>query len=130
MRILIVDDCAKYKCKEILEVCEIRGIEVAIERGINPGLWEIIYSGTKYDGIILDMGLPLYGDEMPELRGGDCVLRELLRREYYVPVLIYSETESEWKDKCNFVFDQMTSWNIIQEEEKFYAFLEKIAEEN
>lgn len=131
MKILIVDDCAEYKCREILEECKNRSIEVSVEKGINSGLREIFYSGTKYDGIILDMGLPRLDDDiMPKERGGDIILRDLLRKKSNIPVLIFSETQSEWKDKCEFVFEQMTSWNVVQEEKKFYAFLEEIAKEN
>ena len=130
MKILIVDDHPEYKCREILEECEKRNIDVSIEKGINSGLWEVLYSGTKYDGIILDMGLPQLEDDMPKQTGGDSILRELLRKENNIPVLIFSETESKWKNRCSFVFDQMTSWNVVEEEEKFYDFLEKIAEKN
>lgn len=131
MKILIVDDHPEYKCREILEECENRNIDVSVEKGINSGLWEIFCSGTKYDGIILDMGLPRLDDDiMPKERGGDIFLRELLRKESNIPVLIFSETQSEWKDKCAFVFAQMTSWNVVEEEKKFYEFLEKIVEKN
>jgi len=130
MRILIVDDRAETKCVEIMEECRRRNIDVSVEKGINSALWEIVCSGTTYDGIILDMGLPRLDDDMPTERGGDSILCELRRRDYNIPVLIFSETESKWKNKCDFVFDQMTSWNVVEEEEKFYAFLEKLAEEN
>ena len=131
MKILIVDDHPEYKCREILEECEKRNIEVSVEKGINSGLWEIFYSGTKYDGIILDMGIPRLDDDiMPKERGGDIILRDLHRKKSNIPVLIFSETQSEWKDRCEFVFAQMTSWNVVEEEKKFYDFLEKIAEKN
>lgn len=131
MKILIVDDHPEYKCREILEVCENRGIEVVVKKSRNDGLWEIVCSGNKYDGIILDMGLPIFEDEKHiGERVGDEVLAELRRKDYNIPVLIFSETESKWKNRCSFVFDQMTSWNVVEEEEKFYDFLEKIAEKN
>lgn len=131
MKILIVDDHPEYKCREILEVCENREIEVVVKKTRNAGLWEIVYSGNKYDGIILDMGLPIFEDEMNiGERVGDEVLAELRRIDYNIPVLIFSETESKWKNRCSFVYDQMTSWNVVEEEKKFYDFLEKIAEKN
>ena len=131
MKILIIDDHPEYKCREILEVCENREIEVVVKKARNPGLREIVCSGNKYDGIILDMGLPIYegGRDIGE-RVGDEILAELRRKKLSIPVLIFSETESKYKNRCDFVFDQMSSSNVVQEEEKFYAFLEKLAEKN
>lgn len=131
MKILIIDDHPEYKCREILEVCENREIEVVVKKARNPGLREIVCSGNKYDGIILDMGLPIYeGERDIGERVGDEILAELRRKEFSIPVLIFSETESKYKNRCDFVFDQMSSSNVVQEEEKFYAFLEKLAEKN
>lgn len=131
MKILIIEDHPEYKCREILDECHNRGIKVEVKKARNTGLWEIICSGNKYDGIILDMGLPIYeGEFYIGDRVGDEILAELRRKEYNIPVLIFSETQSKYKYKCDFVFDQMTSWNIVEEEKKFYAFLEKIAEKN
>ena len=131
MKILIIDDHPEYKCREILEVCKNQGIEVVVKKARNPGLREIVCSGNKYDGIILDMGLPIYegGRDIGE-RVGDEILAELRRKKLSIPVLIFSETESKYKNRCDFVFDQMSSSNVVQEEEKFYAFLEKLAEKN
>lgn len=131
MKILIIDDHPEYKCREILEVCESRGIEVVVKKARNPGLREIVCSGNKYDGIILDMGLPIYegGRDIGE-RVGDEILAELRRKELSIPVLIFSETESKYKHRCDFVFDQMMTWNVLQEEEKFYKFLAKLEEKN
>ena len=131
MKILIIYDHPEYKCREILEVCKNQGIEVVVKKARNPGLREIVCSGNKYDGIILDMGLPIYegGRDIGE-RVGDEILAELRRKKLSIPVLIFSETESKYKNRCDFVFDQMSSSNVVQEEEKFYAFLEKLAEKN
>ena len=113
MKILIIDDNAEYKCREIFEQCRKSNIDVCVKKSRNSGLREIIYSKNKYDGIILDMGLPIYeGDFEIEESCGDEVLEELVRKEYDIPVLIFSETESEYKNICPFVFGQMTSWNV------------------
>ena len=131
MKILIIDDHPEYKCREILEVCESRGIEVVVKKARNPGLREIVCSGNKYDGIILDMGLPIYeGERDIGERVGDEILAELRRKEFSIPVLIFSEIESKYKHRCDFVFEQMTNWNVLQEEEKFYKFLAKLEEKN
>lgn len=130
MKILIVDDHAETKCMGIIEECKKRGIEVEIAKGRNSALYRIIYKEKDIDGIILDMGIPIYDNEYPEdEREGDDVLRELHRKKYNIPVLIFSTTESEDKDEFDFVVDQMTEWNIIQEQEKFFSFLEKIKEQ-
>lgn len=130
MKILIVDDHAETKCRGIIEECNKRGIEVEIKKAINPALRRICYEQQDINGIVLDMGLGTYEDSyLLEVRGGDRVLRELLRRKYNIPVLIFSTTDSFYKDKCDFVVDQMTEWNVVQEQEKFYSFLEKIAEQ-
>ena len=93
----------------------------------NSALLRIILQKQDIDGIVLDMGIPIYDDEFTEdEREGDDVLRELHRKKYKIPVLIFSTTDSFYKDQCDFVVDQMTSWNIIQEEDKFFSFLEKI----
>lgn len=131
MKILIIEDNPEYKCMGILEECKSMEIEVVVKKARNPGLREIVCSGNKYDGIILDMGLPIYegGRDIGE-RVGDEILAELRRKKYNIPVLIFSETESKYKSRCDFVFDQMTTWNVLQEEEKFYKFLLKLEEEN
>lgn len=127
MKILIVDDHAETKCMGIIEECKKRGIEVEIAKGRNSALYRIIYEEQDIDGIILDMGIPVYDNEYVEdEREGDDVLRELRRKKSNIPVLIFSTTDSFYKDKCDFVVDQMAEWNIVQEEEKFFSFLEKI----
>jgi len=130
MKILIVDDNAKTKCREIIEQCKKRNIDVEIIGSINPALHFLCYVKNHVDGIILDMGLPIYESEWQiKANGGDRILRELKRRGYNIPVLIFSETESKEKENCEFVFEQIYKWNIVQEEEKFYAFLEKLEKE-
>lgn len=127
MKILIVDDHAETKCFGIIKECEKRGIEVEIKKGRNSALRRIICEDQDIDGIILDMGIPVFDNEFTEdEREGDDVLIELDREEYNIPVLIFSTTESKYKDEFGFVVDQMTEWNIVQEQEKFYSFLEKI----
>ena len=127
MKILIVDDQAELKCSGIIKECEKRGVEVEIAKVRNSALLRIILQKQDIDGIVLDMGIPIYDDEFTEdEREGDDVLRELHRKKYKIPVLIFSTTDSFYKDQCDFVVDQMTSWNIIQEEDKFFSFLEKI----
>lgn len=130
MKILIVDDNAKTKCREIIEQCEKRNIEVEIVGAIGPACYLLRYEKIHIDGIILDMGLPIYEEERQiNANGGDRVLRELIRKGYDIPVLIFSETESKEKEKCKFVFEQIYKWNIVSEEDKFYAFLEKLEKE-
>lgn len=127
MKILIIDDQAETKCMGIIEECKKRGIQVEIVKGRNSALYRIIYKEQDIDGIILDMGIPVYDNEYPEdEREGDDVLRELYRKKYNIPVLIFSTTNSNYKHKCDFVVNQMAEWNIVQEEEKFFSFLEKI----
>lgn len=125
MKILIVDDHAETKCWGIIRECKERGIEVEVKKGRNSALRRIVCAEHDIDGIILDMGIPILDDGFPEERGGDRVLRDLCRKEYNIPVLIFSTTESNYKDKCNFVVDQMGDWNVMQEQEKFFSFLEK-----
>lgn len=130
MKILIVDDHAETKCWGIIEECKKRGIEVEIAKGRNSALCRIIYEEKDIDGIILDMGIPVFDGEFTEDElEGDDVLIELDRKEYNIPVLIFSTTESEYKDEFDFVVDQMSEWNVVQEQEKFYSFLEKIKEQ-
>lgn len=126
MKILIVDDHAETKCWGIIQECKKRGIDVEIKKGRNAALRRIICKEQDIDGIILDMGIPIFDNGFPEERGGDSVLTELRRTKYHIPVLIFSTTESEYKDKCDFVVAQMKEWNVVQEEEKFFTFLEKI----
>lgn len=127
MKILIVDDYAETKCSGIITEFKKRGIEYEIAKERNSALRRIICKEQNIDGIVLDMGIPVWNNEFTEdEREGDDVLRELHRMEYNIPVLIFSTTQSHYKDECNFVVDQMTDWNIQQEEEKFFSFLEKI----
>jgi DNA-binding response OmpR family regulator len=127
MKILIADDIPELKCKSIIKECNTRGISVEITKSINNTLYYVLCHGEDINGIILDMGLPWNEDEIQiEEKGGDSVLRELKRKKYNIPVLIFSDTVSELKDSCNFVFAQMTDWDVVEEEEKFYKFLEKI----
>lgn len=129
MKILIVDDCAETKCYGIIKECEKRGIEVEVKKGRNSALRRTVYGEQEIDAIVLDMGIPILDDGFPEERGGDSVLRELRRKKYNIPVLIFSTTDSFYKDKCDFVVDQMGDWNVMQEQEKFYSFLERIEEQ-
>lgn len=131
MKILIVDDRAETKCKEIIEQCEKRYIDVEIKKAINPALYFLLREKNYVDGIILDMWLSLYEDE-PQYNptGGDRILRTLRTNGYHIPVLIFSETESNEKGKCDFVFAQLYNWGIKEEENKFYAFLEKLEEQS
>lgn len=126
MKILIVDDHAETKCWWIIKECKKRGIEVEVKKGRNSALRRIVYGEQEIDAIVLDMGIPILDDGFPEERGGDSVLRELRRKKYNIPVLIFSTTESNYKDECDFVVDQMEDWNVMQEQEKFFSFLEEL----
>ena len=130
MKILIVDDNAKTKCRDIIEQCRERNIEVEIKGAIGSACYYLCHHENPIDGVILDMGLPIYEDERQyNANGGDRVLRELRRRNINIPVLIFSNTESKEKQNCKFVFAQIYNWYIVQEEEKFFAFLEKLQKE-
>lgn len=126
MKILIVDDQAETKCMGIIEECQKRGVKVEIKKGRNSALHRIICEQQDIDGIVLDMGIPILNDEFPKEKGGDSVLRELHRKKFNIPILIFSTTESDYKDKCDFVVDQMGDWNVLKEQEKFFSFLEKL----
>ena len=124
MKILIVDDHPETKCFGIMEECRKRKIEMVIEKAVNPALGRIfLLEGSKIDGIILDMGLPIYEDSrVDSLNAGESILRELERRKIEIPVLVFSETTL--KKNYTPVFDIMKNWYIMQEEKKFLNFLD------
>lgn len=126
MKILIVDDDAKTKCSGIMEECKRRNIDVVVKTAINTALCEIFHDGgNDIDGIILDMGLPIYLNQPPIITdGGETILKELSTKEYYIPVLVYSETEMH----SNYVqvFDKIKDWNETKERKKFFDFLQKL----
>lgn len=131
MNILIVDDNAENKCWEIIEQCQERNINIDITGAIGPTCNFLQYAKRHINGIILDMGLPLYEGEIQIYdNGGDRILRFLRNEECTIPVLIFSVTESKEKEKCDFVFDQINRWGIVEEENKFYAFLKKLEEQS
>ncbi len=137
MRILIVDDHADTKCIGIMQECDKRGIEVEVKKAINPALQRIVYGKEKVngiicekkeeiDGIILDMGLPIYENKWVEdANAGECVLRELKRRKKKIPVLIFSETPLK-KSAYPHIFGQMKNWYVMEEAEKFNQFIEEL----
>lgn len=126
MKILIVDDRVYTKCAGIMEECKERNIEVEVVTSINQALKTIIVDAKDtIDGIILDMGLPIYqdGSEM-NTHGGERILRELERKEIRIPILVFSETEM----RSNYVqvFGKMRDWNIAEEQYRFFEFLKKL----
>lgn len=137
MRILIVDDHADTKCIGIMQECDKRGIEVEVKKAINPALQRIICGKEKVngiicekkeeiDGIILDMGLPIYENEWVEdANAGESVLRELKRRKKEIPVLIFSETPLK-RSTYPHIFGQMKNWYVMEEAEKFNQFIEEL----
>lgn len=124
MKILIVDDCPETKCFGVIEECKKRQIEIVIEKAINPALQRIFLNEeSQIDGIILDMGVPIYENgRIESSNGGERILRELERRKIEIPVLVFSETSLK-KDYTP-VFDVMKNWYIYQEEKKLFAFLD------
>lgn len=124
MKILIVDDYPETKCFGIIKECKKREIEIVIEKAISPALQRIFLSDdSKIDGIILDMGLPIYENGRIESQNaGERVLRELERKRMEIPVLVFSETNL--KKSYTSVFDIMKNWYIMEEEEKFFAFVD------
>lgn len=136
MRILIVDDHADTKCIGIMQECKRRGIEVEVKKAISPALYRIvckkekvngiIYEKEEIDGIILDMGLPIYeGGWVEDANAGERVLRELKRTEKEIPVLIFSDTPLK-RDCYHHIFGQMTDWYVVQEADKFNQFIEEL----
>ena len=124
MKILIVDDNADTKCVGIMEECKKREIEVEVALSSKQGLFSVFSNnGNLIDGIILDMDLPIfpYGENINEREGED-FLRELSRKERYIPTLLFSEVELQ----SNYVqfFAQMRNWD--EDNNKFFAFLEKL----
>lgn len=126
MKILIVDDCLETKCFGVVEECKRRNIEIVVEKALIPALQRIFLDEkTKIDGIILDMGIPVYENQMIEFPNeGEEILMELKRKKVEIPVLVFSETKP--KKEYEQVFDRMEDWNIKEEQEKFFAFLEYV----
>lgn len=129
MKILIVDDYPETKCFGIIQECKKRDIDVLIERAISPALQRIFLSKDQINGIILDMGLPVYENGRIESQNeGESVLRELERKKREIPVLVFSETNLTKTYKP--VFDIMKNWNIMEEEKKFFNFLDYLEEKS
>lgn len=124
MKILIVDDNAETKCYGIMEECKKRNIEVEIETSISSAVKKIVSNkGYKINGIILDMGLPIYSNSNEiEKNGGEEVIRQIVRRNNNIPVLVFSETEL--RSNYYAVFNQIKDWNIVEEQMKFIEFIE------
>ena len=125
--LLIESEIYEYSNKEIslknIEKKDLKKAEDLLIRYSELGPLEILnINKTGRRKKIKEFLLGFTEDE----REGDDVLRELHRKEYNIPVLIFSTTQCYYKDECDFVVDQMTDWNILQEEEKFFSFLEKI----
>lgn len=123
MKILIVDDRFSTKCGELITECQKREIETKVAISIREALY-MIYTDKDINGLVLDMGLPIYSKETPIERGGETVLKHLEHKKIRIPVLVFSETEM----RANYisVFDQMKDWNEAKEKKKFFDFIEEL----
>lgn len=86
MKFLNIED-DDYKAKSVATA--LREHEVVRERSYNTGLRNLI--SNTYDGVILDMGLPVFDDGhglAPDR--GILVLMEMRRKKINIPVMIYS----------------------------------------
>lgn len=86
LKILIVEDI-DYKAERVKECMYDHTVERAKSR--NSALRLIVEN--KYDGIVLDMGLPIFDDGYGlDSKQGLFVLREMKRKKIDTPVVIYS----------------------------------------
>jgi DNA-binding response OmpR family regulator len=87
MRILLVED-DDYKARTVMN--ELTGHEVVHEKAINPGLRQLL-KGERFDGVILDMGLPRWADGQGlQADMGLQFLSEMDRKGNETPVLVCS----------------------------------------
>lgn len=89
--VVLVED-NEGKKDNLIPILEKEGIEYIVFSSINPTLKFVVEPSNKIDGIILDMGLPVFDDGRNyKVYGGIEILEELKRKEINIPVLINSE---------------------------------------
>ena len=92
MKILIVEDDL-YKRNKVIDILKEVNVQYKAEQAINPALRYIFNHHEKIDGIILDLGIPKFENDVGIKNiplGGLCVPREMLRLGFNIPILINS----------------------------------------
>lgn len=91
MRFLIIED-DDFKAERV-EAC-LKEHEVVRERSYNTGLRNLLEN--EYDGVVLDMGLPVFDDGYGLASDrGIMVLMEMRRKRVNLPVMVYSGGKRE-----------------------------------
>ena len=91
MRILIVDDNPKVKCKWVKEVLSEKHIMYDICTCICDALKTLYENTNKYQALILDMELPVCKNNKTTVtHGGIEILKKIEKRDIIIPTIINS----------------------------------------
>ena len=120
MKILLVDKDDDTKYVGIKNVCKKRKIELDTARVIAEAHSKILFKKEIPDAIILEMNVPLHFGEKVKEHAGEMFLRELIRNEYDIPILIFSEEKP--LSNYSVLIDTIERWGE-SEEKKFSNFL-------
>lgn len=100
MKILIIDD-SKLKIKDIKDSIRDISLDVDEENYASDGLKRLLIDNIDYDLLILDMQFPYREGGMIERDAGMRVLRELKRKNKYIPIIICSSALTNYIDAKN-----------------------------
>lgn len=121
--VLVEDDLTKVvNVKQFLDK---KGIKHGWLSAVNPTLRFITENHERIDGIILDLGLPIFNDTVTNPLAGLRVVKELKRLGINIPVLINSSTSVEnLNEEYPFVFKEQRK--SLADEQILNDFLESL----
>lgn len=125
MRFLIIED-DPHKAKQVADCLE--GHEILQAQSRNVGL-RILLDNAEWeiDGVILDMGLPIFDDGYGyDAKNGLLVLWEMERKGIKTPVLIHSGNKFDEASEFDNVHSYILADTSVDISKKIQAFVDHV----
>ena len=101
-KVLLIDDNSEKGWKSVLEKIfgensiDYKSFMIGVVKKDLKGKWEVDNDLNKYDLIFLDLYLPEFQDQKPNLKNGEILLK-LIKKSYpQIPVIVFTASNKSW----------------------------------
>jgi DNA-binding NarL/FixJ family response regulator len=101
-KVLLIDDNSEKGWKSVLEKIfgensiDSKSFMIGVVQKDNKGKWKVDSNLNKYDLVFLDLYMPEYQGQKPNLKNGE-ILLELIKDSYpQVPIIVFTASNKSW----------------------------------
>jgi DNA-binding NarL/FixJ family response regulator len=101
-KVLLIDDNSEKGWKSVLEKIfgdisiDFMSFMMGVARKDNEGKWEVNTDLNKYDLIFLDLYMPEFQGQKPDLKNGENLLKMIKESYPQIPVIVFTASNKSW----------------------------------